>query len=262
MSIRFRRTITRKAAEQLLDGLPGASGDHDQLVRVLAAAAASGREDELAGEALAMAAFEARHRLPVTTSRREQLIRSPLRRILTAKALVTAALVAVIGTGGVALAASTGAFSASTQAHPAHVGQSSSAGATSAPSDSGVSSSSTGATAMGASAKSGANLARLCRALAVKTASGTATAASMARTPAGLEMALAAPGVTSTLSSSTFSPLVTAASSSTAVPGLCALALHLPKLPEPADLAMLPAPLVSRLLVQEPGMRLAQLLKH
>ena len=111
MSTRQPRKIRRNAAEQLLGGPAGPGAGPEQLARVLAAAAAPGRESELAGEEAAVAAFRAHHLVPVTASRRGQMIKSPLAKLLTAKVL--AVCVAVFATGGVALAASDGALSSS-----------------------------------------------------------------------------------------------------------------------------------------------------
>ena len=111
MSTSHPRRIHRKAAEQLLDGSAGPGAGPDQLTRVLAAAAAPGRESERAGEQMAVAAFQAHHLAPVATSRRGQMIKSPLAKLLTTKVLATA--LAAFTTGGVALAASTGAFTGS-----------------------------------------------------------------------------------------------------------------------------------------------------
>ena len=121
MNTRHYRRISRKAADQLLDGAAGPDQGSrtglegtGPLVSVLAAAAAPGRADELAGERMAMAAFEANHLASVADSRSEQMIKSPLAKILTVK--VIAAALAVTAGGGVALAASTGTFSGSSPA--------------------------------------------------------------------------------------------------------------------------------------------------
>ena len=106
MNTRHSRRISRKAAEQLLDGaaVPDrshaqASGGSDQLARVLAAAAAPGREHELAGEQMAVAAFDASHLESVASNQRGQMIKSPLAKLLTAKVL--AATLTVFAGGGV-----------------------------------------------------------------------------------------------------------------------------------------------------------------
>ncbi|TDD34383.1 hypothetical protein E1287_16630 [Actinomadura sp. KC06] len=90
-------SLDRRAAERLLDG----AYDHARLHALLAAAAAPGRPEELAGEDAAVAAFTAAPR-PESRSRT-----AALRRFLTVKAL------AVVGgslilTGGAAYATITG----------------------------------------------------------------------------------------------------------------------------------------------------------
>jgi hypothetical protein len=105
MNTRHSRRISRSAAKSLLDG--HAPPDLESLARVLAAAAAPARDSELTGEQLAVAAFEASHLNPVTTSHREHT--SMLAKLLTAKVLVASAATA-LATGGVALAATTGAI--------------------------------------------------------------------------------------------------------------------------------------------------------
>jgi hypothetical protein len=103
MNTRHPSRISRKAAEQLLDGAglgPSVAEAPEQLVRVLAAAAAPGRPDELAGEQMAVAAFETHHLDPDAIPQRGQMIKSPLARILTGKILITS--LAVAATGGVA----------------------------------------------------------------------------------------------------------------------------------------------------------------
>ncbi len=118
MNTRHYRRISRKAADQLLDGAAGPGQGSPtgpgQLISVLAAAAAPGREDELAGEQMAVAAFEANHLASVADSRSEQMIKSPIAKILTIKVIASA--LAVGAGGGVALAASTGTFSGSAPA--------------------------------------------------------------------------------------------------------------------------------------------------
>src|SRR5579863_5561020 len=115
MNTRHSSRITRPSAEHLLDGRAGSTDlAQDPLVRVLAAATAPGREAELGGEAAAVAAFEAHHLSPVSIHRRGQMIKSPLAKLLTVKAL--AAALAVCVTGGVAVAAGTGALSSHTSA--------------------------------------------------------------------------------------------------------------------------------------------------
>ncbi|MFI0369423.1 hypothetical protein ACH35V_16195 [Actinomadura sp. 1N219] len=89
--------LDRRAAERLLDG----AYDHARLHALLAAAAAPGRPEELAGEDAAVAAFRAAPR-PEPRSRT-----AALRRFLTIKALAVAGG-ALILTGGAAYATITG----------------------------------------------------------------------------------------------------------------------------------------------------------
>ena len=115
MSTSRPQGINRETAEHFLDGTGGM--DSGQLARILAAAAAPGHDTELAGEEAAVTAFQAHHLTPVSTSRRGQMIKTPLARLLTAKVLTAAAALA---TGGAALAASTGALTghSPTPVHP------------------------------------------------------------------------------------------------------------------------------------------------
>jgi hypothetical protein len=287
MNTRHYRRISRKAADQLLDGaagpdqgsltgLTGSTGSSGTtrsrpLVSVLAAAAAPGRADELAGEQMAVAAFEANHLASVADSRSEQMIKSPLAKILTVK-VIAAAL--AVGGGGVALAASTGTFSGSspatsqtsvaTPATPVPGWAISSA----APSDSASPSASSSAPAgtapqptASASASASASpasipqtAAGLCRALA-----GTVVGTAGALTKTAEEQALASGAVSGVLKNNTeFSSLVSTAQSVLNVPDYCALLLQLPGLPQPADLVNLPVSLLSPLLTQLPVATLAQ----
>ena len=96
--------VDRDAAERMLDGDPagGAAG-------LLAAATAPAHAEELAGERAALAAFVAATRLdPVPRQRRTSMLKIALAKLLTVKA--AAAAVAVVGAGGIALAAGTGAL--------------------------------------------------------------------------------------------------------------------------------------------------------
>ena len=110
MSI-HRRRLDRATAERLLSGGPTvASHGQDPLAHLLAAAAAPGRNHELAGEQVALAAFRTAHRVPPTQLRSHSMIKSALGKILTTKA---AAVVAATTIGGVAVAAGTGTLTAS-----------------------------------------------------------------------------------------------------------------------------------------------------
>jgi MgtE intracellular N domain len=275
MNTRHSRRISRKAAEQLLDGAAGrgqgTEAGPDQLVSVLAAAAAPGHDDELAGEQMAVAAFEANHLASVANFRREQMIKSPLAKILTVKVL--ASVLVVGASGGVALAASTGTFSSSGPGSRPEGGGSSVAapvtppagGIIPSPSDSGSGSASASpsggtqqpAASSPASDSSPASIpqtaAGLCNALA-----GAAAGTSGSLTKAAQQQALAGGGVTKALQSPEFSSLVSTAQSAANVPDYCGLLLDLPQLPQPAQLTQLPVSLLSQLLTQVPAATLAQ----
>lgn len=290
MNTRHYRRISRKAADQLLDGAAGPdqgaptglkwSTGSGQLVSVLAAAAAPGRADELAGEQMAVAAFEANHLASVADSRSEQMIKSPLAKILTVK--VIAAALAVGAGGGVALAASTGTFSGSspatsrtsvaTPATPVPGWTTPTAVPSDSPSPSGPAPAS-GAPA-GTSPQQGASpsassspasipqtAAGLCTALAgtVLAKNGAGTTGSL--TKAAQEQALASGAVSGVLKSNReFASLVSTAQSVLNVPDYCALLLQLPALPQPADLVNLPVSLLSTLLTKLPVATLTQYL--
>ncbi|MEU5878110.1 hypothetical protein [Spirillospora sp. NPDC047279] len=99
-----RRDLDRDAAERLLRGGAGPSGDPaEPLARLLSAASSSAREDELLGEDAAVTAF-------LTASPDgSRTGRLPLaRRLLTVK--IAAVGLAATAAGGVALAAGTGAL--------------------------------------------------------------------------------------------------------------------------------------------------------
>jgi hypothetical protein len=274
MNTRHSRRISRKAAEQLLDGAAGrgqgTEAGPDQLVSVLAAAAAPGHDDELAGEQMAVAAFEANHLASVANFRREQMIKSPLAKILTVKVL--ASVLVVGASGGVALAASTGTFSSSGSGPGPASGASSATspvtpptgGFIPAPSDSG-SASASASSGDGQQAQSPSTTdssspasiphtaAGLCSALA-----GDVAGTSGSLTKAAQQQALASGGVSGALQSPEFSSLVSTAQSAANVPDYCGLLLDLPQLPQPAQLTQLPVSLLSQLLTQVPATTLAQ----
>jgi hypothetical protein len=286
MNTRHYRRISRKAADQLLDGAagpdpgaqPGPAGPRP-LVSVLAAAAAPGREDELAGEQMAVAAFEANHLASVADSRSEQMIKSPLAKILTVK-VIAAALAVSVG-GGVALAASTGTFPGSS---PAPSQTSTARPVTSVPGltvpSATPSDSDSGSASPSASAASSAPAGTAPQqASPAASASASPSPASIPQTAAGLCQALAGQvaGTTGSLTKTAqdqalasgtvsavvknngeFSSLVSTAQSVLNVPDYCALLLDLPGLPQPADLVNLPVNLLSTLLTQLPTATLAQ----
>jgi hypothetical protein len=276
MNTRHSRRISRKAAEQLLDGAAGrgqgTEAGPDQLVSVLAAAAAPGHDDEMAGEQMAVAAFEANHLASVANFRREQMIKSPLAKILTVKVL--ASVLAVGAGGGVALAASTGTFSSSgSGSGPAYGGSSVAAPVTPpaggfipSPSDSGSASPSASpsgdtqppaASSPASDSSSPASIpqtaAGLCNALA-----GNVAGTSGSLTKAAQQQALASSSVSKVVQSPEFSSLVSTAQSAANVPDYCGLLLDLPQLPQPAQLTQLPVNLLAQLLTQVPTATLAQ----
>jgi hypothetical protein len=287
MNTRHYRRISRKAADQLLDGAAGPDqgsptdlAGSGPLISVLAAASAPGREDELAGEQMAVAAFEANHLASVANSRSEQMIKSPIAKILTVK--VIAAALAVTAGGGVALAASTGTFSGPS---PAPSQTSTASPVTSVPgltvpsaSPSGSASPSasassvpggTGAIAPQASPSASAassspasipqTAAGLCQALAGTVLANTGAGTTGSLTKTAQEQALASGTVSGVLkNNSEFASLISTAQSVLNVPDYCALLLKLPGLPQPADLVNLPVSLLSSLLTQLPTATLAQ----
>jgi hypothetical protein len=286
MNTRHRNRISRKAAEQLLDGATGlrsVPGGPDQLARVLAAAAAPGREHELAGEQMAVAAFEAGHLDSIVNDQRGQMIKSPLAKILTTKVL--AATLTVFAGGGVALAASTGSFSGPGPATSLTPGPAATSTSTSAPVGAplvtpsvsvsasasapissagplpGAGPQSTSSPAASASATASASsvpqtLTALCRALISDVNSTGSPQLSLV----GQVAALASGAVPQVLSKSEFSPLISTAQSAAAVPDYCALLLDLPQLPQPSELVQLPVTVLSQLLTRLPTATLAQIL--
>jgi hypothetical protein len=256
------RRIDRRTAEHLLAGAPaGSDASHDRLTRLLAAVSAPGRDSELAGEDMAVAAFTAERIVPVAKSRRGQMIKSPLAKILTIKVL---GIAAACGTaGGVALAASAGAFTGTTPVSPsAHTSGSVSNQASSVTTHNGASADKSGGQgavgAAGATAATVGQLTDLCTKAAdqVATLKGALnTASGQVLSVAGLDQALASSAIGSVLYGPAFGSLTQTVGHVTEVPDYCALLLDLPKLPEPAlagelgagALAKLPLPLIAKL---------------
>jgi hypothetical protein len=230
MSTSRPQGINRETAEHLLDGTGGM--DSGQLARILAAAAAPGYDTELAGEETAVTAFQAHLLTPASTSRRGQMIKTPLARLLTAKVLTAAAALA---TGGAALAASTGALTGHSPA-PVHPGASQYPGTVqtspatqlaTAPGQTTTGSPSPGSTIRGGTPA-------LCRDLASR--AGVPVTAS----PAALTQALASPVMSQALRNPAFAGLTATTGEAAAVPDYCALELALPRLPQPALAGELP----------------------
>jgi hypothetical protein len=276
------RRIDRRTAEQLLAGAPaGSDAGHDRLTRLLAAVSAPGRDSDLAGEDMAVAAFTAERIVPVAKSRRGQMIKSPLAKILTIKVL---GIAAACGTaGGVALAASAGAFGGSTAVSPsAHTsGDVSHQAASSVTSHGSASADKSGAQgaagAAGATAATVGQLTELCTKAADQVAvlKGTLnTASGQVLSVAGLDQALASSAIGGVLYGPAFGSLTQTVGHVTEVPDYCALLLDLPRLPEPAlagelgagALAKLPLPLIAKLhasvLAELPVWYLAKLPVH
>ncbi len=107
MSTHQPRRIDRDTAEHLLAGVPAVRHRVGPLGAYLAAAAAPGQPQELAGGPQAMAAFQAAHLQPAAQQRRTSMIKTWVAKLLTVKA---AALLAATAAGGMALAATTGAL--------------------------------------------------------------------------------------------------------------------------------------------------------
>lgn len=250
--------LGRRAAEQLLDG--GTGDQHagrTPLASVLAAAAAPSRTAEQAGEDAAVTAFCAEHLVPVDQSRRGQMIKSPLVKLLTIK--VGAAALAV-SAGGVALAAGTGAFTPAT-----HVQSHVSASAGAAVSHAKVGSHA--AAGAGAPVRVHAHAAiktvpmlkaplppvvavKVCRSvagLAYSTVINADNTTAQILTESGLQKALESSALAKVLNNPQFDSLVTTAMGKTNVADYCGLLLHLAKLPAPGFLAKLPTSLLSGL---------------
>ncbi|HEX5118193.1 MAG TPA: hypothetical protein VFW65_23670 [Pseudonocardiaceae bacterium] len=108
MSTNGPRRIDRHTAEQLLRGTPvdGHADGAAAVADLLAAAAAPAREDELAGQPAALAAFRSARLGPVPQPRRRSVIKSALVTSLTFK--VAGLTAALLTSGGVLAAALTG----------------------------------------------------------------------------------------------------------------------------------------------------------
>lgn len=277
MSTRHSLKISRNAAERLLDGHAGP--DSESLSRVLAAAASPARDHELSGEQMAVAAFEANHLVPVVNPQKER--KSMLAKLLTAKVLFSS--LAACATGGVALAASTGALTGPTTPHAtASASQptaswtqsapaSGAPGGTSSPQPSASASNplrvpggSTGTAAASASASASASptaqslpqtASALCKALV-----GDVSVTGVTSSQSGELQALDSSRLPGVLKKPEFSSLISIARSATAVPDYCALLLDLPQLPQPSELAQLPSTVLGQLLTALPTATLAQVL--
>ncbi|MFE0590800.1 hypothetical protein [Micromonospora echinospora] len=103
MSSHHQHRIDRDTGERLLDGVAAVARRPvpDDLVRLLDAARAAPRSEELRGEHLAVQAFHAARSAPARQPSRRPVRRGALARLLPAK---TIAALAVAATGGMALA--------------------------------------------------------------------------------------------------------------------------------------------------------------
>ncbi|HZC69711.1 MAG TPA: hypothetical protein VE442_03355 [Jatrophihabitans sp.] len=106
MSRHRRDQISRVDAERLLD--TGVGGP-DALEALLAAATAAPPVGEVAGQRAALAEFRAAHLTTVPTRRRLAMLKSVLANFAAAKVVLSAAAAAA-ATGGIAIAAATGAL--------------------------------------------------------------------------------------------------------------------------------------------------------
>lgn len=102
------RWIDRATAERLLRGGTDArDAGHHRLAGVLAAAAERHQDGPVAGEPAAMAAFRAARLNPDSRPQRQSMIKTALAKVLTVK--IAAVCAGVLGVGGVAVAATSGA---------------------------------------------------------------------------------------------------------------------------------------------------------
>jgi hypothetical protein len=230
-----RPQMDRASAERLLDGdLAGSAMPDDRLVRLLTAAAAPGRDRELAGEQTAVTAFTQRLS-PAAGPAAPPPPRSRLARLHSFKVLSLAAACSGIG---VALAAATGVFSGTVPAHsgPAAVRPSAIAATSvtrptkarsgpakrSAASGGGQAAPTAGSVPAGGGAATGVapHLSALCT--------------DATRTPADIL-------------SPAFASLRSTAGGAAEVPDYCAIVLGLPQLPDPDLVPSLPAAVLGQL---------------
>jgi hypothetical protein len=118
MSMNRTRRISARTAEDLLNGA-GVDAQYQRLAQVLRAVAGPAQPGELAGRPDALAAFRSARLRPDPLQRRQSMLKTAVVKLLTVKAVAVAAL--VVGTGGVALAASTGTLPNPLGSHPTPV---------------------------------------------------------------------------------------------------------------------------------------------
>ena len=215
MNTSHPRRISRKAAEELLQGGSPPAAIPEPLARLLATAAAPPRPGELGREEMAVAAFSAEHLELVPASQEGQMITSPLAKFLTTK--IAALALAITTTGGIALAATVGSLHPGAHVRTGTSSQAPTAGkAGAAGHASGHVAAKTPAAKTGARAGASANgsVSSLCLALATQVhaiSTGQATTGSQSLSASGLEQALASPAASQVVTRPVFARLVTQA---------------------------------------------------
>jgi hypothetical protein len=230
-----RPQMDRASAERLLDGdLAGSAMRDDRLVRLLTAAAAPGRDRELAGEQTAVAAFT-QQLSPAAGPAAPPPARSPLARLRSFKVLGLAAACSGIG---VALAAGTGVFSGTV---PARSGPAA------------VRPSATAATSVTRPTEARSEPAKRSAApsgrQAVPTA-GSVPAGGGAATGVAPQLSALCTDATRTpaeILSPAFASVRSAAGGAAAVSDYCAIVLGLPQLPDPDLMPNLPTAVLGEL---------------
>ena len=124
------RRINARTAEELLNGA-GVDAQHQRLAQVLRAVAGPTQPGELARRHDALAAFGHARLRPFPPQRRQSMIKTAVVKLLTVKAIAVGAL--LLGTGGVALAASTGALPNPLGNHPTPAASAGQSGSSHAP---------------------------------------------------------------------------------------------------------------------------------
>ena len=230
-----RPLMDRASAERLLDGdLAGSAMRDDRLLRLLTAAAAPGRDRELAGEQAAVTAFT-QQLSPTAGPAAPPPPRSRLARLRSFKVLSLAAACSGIG---VALAAATGVFSGTV---PAHSGPAA------------VRPSATAATSVTRPTKARSGPAKRSAASgggqAVPTA-GSVPAGGGATTGVAPQLSALCTDATRTpadILSPAFASLQSTAGGAAEVPDYCAIVLGLPQLPDPDLVPSLPTAVLDQL---------------
>ena len=267
MRTRHSTGLTRRTAEQLLDGAARSGPDH--LTQVLSAAAAPARQGELAGEQAVMAAFEAS--LPFAaeplsrsaTPRKRKMPNLPLANLISMK-MVAWSLAGVVAAGGAATAG-TVAFSGSGSTSTGYAGASapaSGAADSTAPGTAAADGTSAPVAAAASSGSPGAlqlTPGQLCGHLTSKVESVIGYAGDTTG-KAGLSSVLANPAVSQVLATAPFDGLVNMVGNATAVPDYCGLLLALPTVPVPGSFTQIPASVLGQALSTLPATDMAGVL--